>query len=125
MHCGAGFDLVIAPRRQRLDACETATAGELQIRARPQRTRRGVLRFTLGCDPGWNCEVTLALRSRSSTLARRTVTVVGGRSRRLRVYPARRVRRGEAIGIAVSGRATVPDTAITRSISGGSSVRLA
>lgn len=112
VHCGSGRDSVARPQGQLLTACETADTGELTVSVRPRRTPSGRLRFDWRCKGGVRCEFTLTVRRRAIDLHRRRVSIAPGR-RSLAVRPARPLRRGDVIAVAVTGRLVVKDGSST------------
>jgi Ca2+-binding RTX toxin-like protein len=113
VHCGSGRDVVATPQGQPLAGCEEVRLGDLFVQA-PRRLRNGRLRVALSCNAGMRCEVVVKLRRGSTLLSRKSIAIPFGRSRTLDLRPRARVRSGQTIDIAISGRDVVSDATDAR-----------
>ena len=107
--CGAGRDVVrFEPRGQDLSDCEVVDLANAYARISPRPVRRagGTLRFSASCvrtspfeEP---CKLGLRLLVRSSTVARRDVTISQGARRAFVLRPRRAARRGDVLDVAMT-----------------------
>ena len=107
--CGAGSDVVrFEPRGQDLSDCEVVDLANDHARISPRPVRRagGTLRFSASCvrtspleEP---CKLGLRLLVRSSTVARRDVTISQGARRAFVLRPRRSTHRGDVLDVAMT-----------------------
>lgn len=103
--CGAGADAIRgAPRRVLLADCERIRFPNVTMTVRPQLRRDGRLRLSATCQAASSlgCRLWITLRVGSARVAQRSLTIRGARLSFL-MRPARPLRRGDVLDIAVSG----------------------
>jgi Ca2+-binding RTX toxin-like protein len=108
LHCGSGHDDVNAPQGQLLSGCERVRLGDLWVQG-PRRLRNGRLRTVLECRAGMRCEFVVKVRRQSAALVRRSITIPSGRARTVDLRPRARVRAGQEVDVAISGRLVVSE----------------